>query len=233
MKLQLRFTALTLYLNRNFRWVVLGTAIIILGVGVVTLIAPKWSQVSEQGLLTLDRERTLTDTRQAYLIQLKQSLDAYHAFTDNQVALLERVLPSGFDVGPLFVEMSDLFSAAGYELSEISVATKGATQASVTAASTVSSNDPTVQKLNEQAQKNSEAVFLNKNLRSIQLTLNLTGSQNYSDIKRLLTAIEAHQRIMDVRSVSFNISDETVPAEDVTAGTSVVLSADMYYFQSL
>lgn len=232
MKLALRVNALVSFLDNNFRWVVIALMLMVVLFGTFILILPKWNSVSQLGLITLERERDLTKEREAYLAQLKQSLQSFRQFTSAQRTLLERVLPTSFDIGETFVEMSRLFSNAGYELSQISVALQGQQQATVTAPSLSDTSDPDVQALANEALKNSEAVFLNENLRVVTLTLNLAGSQSYGDIKQLLSAIEQHEHLMDIRSVGFSIQDEVLQEEETTSGGAITVTANIYYFEA-
>lgn len=230
MKLQLRFTAITVFLSKHFRWVLIGVVLLVLAVGTLTLLAPKWQEVSKLGLITLDRERQQTREAEEYLGRLRQSLDAFRQISDSKITQLEQVLPSEHDVAPLFIEMSSLFNDAGYEMQSIGILDEGQKQASAAVAGTAAAQGAVAKDLIQQAQKNAEAVFLNKNLRVIQLNLSLNGSQDYASLKRLLSVIEQHQRLMDIRSVGFAIGQEGAGEDTTATGGQISLTADIYYF---
>jgi hypothetical protein len=232
MKLQLRLTFLLQFLNRHFQWVVAAVIIIILAVGFFTVITAKWKEVSSFGLLTLERERALTDDREAYVGDLQQSLNAFQAYSEGQIATLERVLPSSFDVAPIFLETNELFADAGYSLERISIIDQGKVAKTATASGSGASTDPVVQQLVAQAQESAKRAFLNPNLRVINLSLDLAGSSAYEDIKRLLQTIEQGQRLMDIQNIGFTIDSGAASNQEETSSLAgkITLAVQIYYF---
>lgn len=229
MKLQLRLTTIAHLLSRHFRWVLSGVVVLLLLVGVFTILAPKWQEVSNLGLLTLERERQLTKEQEAYLAELKQSLAKFRTYSRSDIELLERILPSRFDVAPIFIETSELFANSGYTLDSITILDRGETSESARASRT-GGESAVVRELIAEAQEKAERVFLNENLRVIDLNLKLTGSSEYGSLKKLLTTIERSQRLMDIQAVGFTIDDGVVREDGEETGGSIDLAVKIYYF---
>ncbi|MFA6512303.1 MAG: hypothetical protein WCV86_04240 [Patescibacteria group bacterium] len=231
MKLSLRLNAVTSFLNKQFRWAMLGIVAVLLIFGFMVLIIPKWQELSKLGLITLEREREQTVQAEEYLGNLRRSLDEFRLISDTKIAQLEQVLPTEFDVAPLFLEMESLFNAAGYALNSIDILDQGAQKASTAAVQQSNTGQSAVvRELITRAQKNAEVVSRNEKLRVIQISLSLTGAQDYKGIKKLLTTIEQHQRLMDIRSVGISVGGKDITEETATAEGQISFTVNIYYF---
>lgn len=220
-------TIITKILTEYFRWLALGVAAIILVVGYLTIIAPKFSEVQSTQISTRQADVERLKQQQTYLEDLKKSNTAFAkifpAATRQQI---DDFLPSDPDFPGLLLTVKNLITRSGLTLDSFAVAQGGAT--TVADAATA----PAVAGSKTGAASAQAATIGGINVKTQDVSISISGGTTYEAFKNLLATIESSRRLFDVISLSFSApttaTDSTKVAPTATGGSWTLVLRTYY-----
>jgi len=194
----------------NRQIIIFSVLVLILSVGLWGLVWPEWQVFS----LKMDEFKT-AENNLAETKALKEKLAALTALYQNKEKTeeLERIfsaLPQKDDIPGLLVNLEALASKSGLIISNISFAEKSEktkTEADAAAGSVQTSLIPAV--------------------KSLGVSLVLSG--DYSSFVNFLRSAEENLRLMDIKSLSFQQSEQTVLGGALAESSDFSVDLEVYY----
>ncbi|MFH1366936.1 MAG: hypothetical protein ABIH38_03010 [Patescibacteria group bacterium] len=214
---------LTEILGRFFIYIAIFFAVVVLVIGYLLLIQPKWVEVRETGIFDYNKEVKNKEDAENYLVRLKNSLDKFQAINSSDIDKLEQSLPSEKGVEDLFIIMEEVAASADFNLNSIDIA-EGESLAALNQAA-VSANLGGAAGTDVKAKEN---LPVTQNIYALNISLVFSGSSKYDDMKKLLVNLEKELRIMDIKSLSFS------PSKSDSAGEISEYNINLitYYFNN-
>ncbi len=150
-------------------------AILIVVIGVLVLVKPKYEAVKISGALNIKAKQESLSEKQAYLTQLTALEENFRALKTADIGKLEQALPKEEDISGLFVQLENVAVTSGFTLLSVDVSS----------AENVRGGQKKLQ-----------------NIKKLNIAMTVDGG-NYSALKRLLKEIEMNLRLFDVNSLNF------------------------------
>jgi hypothetical protein len=172
---------------RNSKAVSIGVAVVVLVVGGLWLLYPKYDSIRTKGLLTYDSKKLQLQRRTEYLNKAKSMVEAYQSIDAEKIAMADLILPGDNQIPELFVMLDQLGRDMGFQVSRIAFSEQG------------TSAKP------GQAAPNGQVLRL-----GITMGLDLGDGISYGKFKEILSTVEQNIRIMDLNSVSYDASQKTM-----------------------
>jgi len=183
------------FMVNRFRWVVIIWAIIVLLIGFLVVILPKWHELSKLGLADYKTEQNNLKNKQDYLAEQVKMINAYNNINQIQIDELAKILPSKEDFSQIFVMMSELAKTSGFELQSIDI-TKEASVEQTTAQSETAGGKEVVKAVGQSGSNQ-------LTLKTLNIAISLSGNSDYKQFKKFLDNLEKNLRLIDASSVSF------------------------------
>lgn len=218
----------TRFFLRYFRYVGIAVAVVILGLGYLTVLGPKIIEVRDIGVSGLRSKQSTLDERREYLKRLQGMVDAFNKnIAESDVAFLERAVPRGPQIPNLLSVLSDLAAQNGFTIENVNVSEQGnATAATAT--------DKSKQQLNTvlEAVRGQASNQIGAKLegQKLSIRLALSGPVGYESVRTLLNAVESSERIFDVESLNFSVATQAGgPGQDTKNETRYELNINSLY----
>ncbi len=184
---------INIFLDRYFGAIAIITAVIVLVLGNLLLVWPKYKQIINDIESAEKKESLDYAKRQKYLNQLKELKSEYQKISQDDIKKIEIMLPQENNKEELLAQMENLISKNGFLLTDLRVEDVAAKQeSSAGAAKGQSAGD---KGLIVQAAK--------PGLNKVKININVVGT-DYEGLKRLLGVIENNLRLMDVTNLFFD-----------------------------
>lgn len=184
------FLSLLNFLGRNFFWVAFLVSILILVLGFIFLIKPKYEQITK-GLINQNEEQdqflSLIKESKEYLKDVNDLGDIYKEISKEEFDKINRILPECGMHEELFSQMDNIIKKNGLLLTSISIKPESYPAQMETV--------------------DSQQVDSDKQKKKITLSFSL-GGINYIGLKNFLKDIESNLRIMDATSLSFDPAND-------------------------
>lgn len=219
-KITLKLTDLAL---RYFRYIAIVFVIIIIVIGYLSLIKPKWNEINQTGIFDYNFEKNRKQNNEIYLEGLKVSLDKFQKINKKDIEKLSKVLPSEEGIPDLFIIIEELMDKSGLKLDSIDI-TKGKR---VTEEEQKKESSPAIILPESLAQEIIKEAPTTANIYTLDISIATSGGRGYDHLKEFLDNIEKELRIMDVKSLSFDPQGQTVE----TQGTTFSIALKTYYYQ--
>ena len=187
---------------RNSKAVSVGIVVVVLIVGGLWVLYPKYDSIRKKGLLTYDSKKLELQQRTEYLKKIDSMLEQYRTVQPSDVALANLILPDEQQIPELFVMLDQLGRDLGVKVSRIAFSIQPA--AAPVAGQAVSAKTAgQVERL------------------GITLGIDFTESVSYGKYKEILKGIEQNIRILDLNNASFDASQK-----------SMTLNLSTYYLET-
>jgi hypothetical protein len=205
-------------LTTYFRYVLIVVVVAIGALGYFMLIRPQFENVRLVGVLAYQNATDRLFDRQRYYSRVNSMVNKYHEVSAAQTVQLEDIMPTKVDNSALFRTLQALSQQAGMNV--VSMALSKGTALTTTSGSTAAGTATN--------RATTTTTASSGTVRTINVTLTMTGPGDYETYKKLLTTIEQSMRIFDLGSISFNAAaaSGTQNAEDMP---SVSLELKTYY----
>jgi Tfp pilus assembly protein PilO len=207
------------FLSRFFTYIAIFFGAVVLIVGYLLLIQPKWNEVRETGIFDYNKEVKNKEEAEKYLARLKSSLEKFKGVNSSDIEKLKKSLPPEEGIGDLFIVMESIGKTSGFKLSSIDVS-KGESLAAL--------NQAVVPAAAGSQVKAKENLPLTQNIYALNISLVFSGSAEYEDMKILLGNIEKELRIMDIESLSFSPSGNASSSEE----SEYNINLTTYYYKT-
>lgn len=214
---------------RYFRYVGIAIAVIILGLGYVTVLGPKITEVRDVGVSGLRSKQRALDERRDYRQRLQGMIDAFNKnISASDAAFLERAVPRGPQIPNLLSVLNDLAAQNGFTIENINVSEQGqTTKAQAQPGDTSKQLNTVLEAVRGQAANQASGKLEGQKL---NIRLALTGPVGYESVRALLNAVEASERIFDVESLSFSVGTSAGgPGQDTKNETKYELNINSLY----
>lgn len=183
------------FVEKNFIYLVVGLAVIILFVFINFLIAPTWRQIREVNVLELEQEQQRLLEAQKFLSDLKVMRDKYASVNYYDIQRLETVLPKGLDKEKLALQLENFGTDAGFTVTRISIEERVATTGTTTSRrATPQMTGATTKDVSDINQAN--------------INLEISGVDTYTAFKNFLTYLERYAPILRLSSISYPIKSQ-------------------------
>jgi hypothetical protein len=203
MSINTQFKKLFYYsLFRNSKAVSIGIAAIVLVVGGLWVLYPKFDLVRKKGLLTYDSKKLQLQHRTEYLNKINTMLESYRSIDQDKIEMADRVLPGEKQIPELFVMLDQLGRDLGARVSRIAFSSQEAAPAK--------SDTATTAKSGQAAATPAVPVGGQQQRLGITLGLDFDGAISYSRYKEVLDIIEQNVRIMDLSGVNYDNAQNTM-----------------------
>ncbi|MBU0707697.1 hypothetical protein KKG41_04970 [Patescibacteria group bacterium] len=213
---------------KNSKIVSVGIAVVILGLGTIFFLYPKYLGIQNQGLFEYDTKQELLDNRQSYLDQLNKMVDEFNKINEQDVENLKKILPSGEQIPELFVMADQLGKDMNMQVNSINISTQSAVKQAVTVKDnkTISANTGDSKSWTYASQPGTEAANVYSSTTSLgtaNITISVVAEEySYAKFKEMLNTIENSMRIFDLKSVSYT-----------SGGNALSLNLTTYFIDSI
>lgn len=207
-------------LTDYFRFLAIGTVVVVLALGYFFLIAPKITAVRSTEVTTRKNTESELQTQQAYLEDLKQSNQKFRStFTEDQRREINAFIPSTSDFPSLLLTVENIVSQAQLTLDSISIGQVG--QATAAATTPPAGGETTNGTATAQAATVSGISF-----KTQDVSISVSGGKSYDSFKNLLSLFESSRRLFDIISVGYSLK---VDEQGGNAGSVWNLTLRTYY----
>ena len=187
-------------LSDQFRWLALAIVVIVFGLGYWLFISTKIQAIQTTGFVEKKRVLDELATQQRYLDSLKASIGHFNAaLPEDRIHAINDFIPSNPDFPGLLLTLNNIANAANLQLDSVDIGEIG--QLAATSPTGNSTETQTTQPPSAQA-----ASAAGVNLQVQDASVVVKNGTSYEAFKRFITLVESSQRLMDVVSLSFNIS---------------------------
>ncbi|MFA6995608.1 MAG: hypothetical protein WC249_04390 [Patescibacteria group bacterium] len=191
------------WLDDYFNIVMIGVLFLFLFLAYWLVLSPKFLSVQDSIKTSLTSEEKLYASSQKKLAALSDINKVYEKIKlTADLQKFNTVLPGSYAPERLFGELEEIITTGGWVLDNISINTSNNASSTDNTAKTGKTNTVS-------------------GLEKINVTLAVSGI-NYTGFKRLLRILETNLRLMDISSVNFSPSNNTVNLNLVT-----------YYYQTV
>lgn len=177
-------------LFRNSRVVSICIAVVVLVVGGLWWLYPKYDSVQKQGLLTYDSKKLQLQRRTEYLKKINAMLESYRSIDADKIALANLILPDDSQIPELFVMLDQLGRDMNLKVSRIAFATQGAVV------------DPAIKSAGKSGGQLQRM--------GITMGLDMEDGISYGKFKEILNTLEQNIRILDLNSVSYDSAQKSI-----------------------
>ena len=168
-------------LRDYFRWVMLVTTLLFLGLGYGLFLSSRISTIQTISYTERTRAKNELKSAQDYKESLQISLDKFRStFTTADLRRLKRVLPMIVEFPELMLTIKHMVEVNNLELSAITT--------NVVAAGTILSDSP--------------------NLSAIDINITVDNGTGYIQFKNFVATIESSEQLFDVRNLTFTKPEE-------------------------
>lgn len=168
-----------------FRWTVVVTAVIIIGLGYALFLNVKIESIRTTGLLERKRVENELKVQQEFAAALRTSGEKYaRIFPASRLAEVEQFLPATDDFPGLLLTVKNIAANAGLTMDSLSVS------AAVAGASGGLIPPPP------------------SGVQTQDVTVSISGLRGYQDVKQFVAQLESSRRLLDVTSISFGGGSE-------------------------
>ena len=188
-------------INAYLWWLILLLIVAVSGLVYWAVVGPKFSTLYDKSQTLLpNRQQTLQDLNdlQIKLQRLDQEYKLLQQTREQDIQRISAVIPTEPDYASLFVQADILARTNGLKLKGIDITKSVDKPVSERRA-------PTPEQAQQPAEKQIEV--LPKNIRSLTVAIKI-GSGDYTQMKKLLSALEANLRLYDVQPISFDPLDD-------------------------
>lgn len=208
---------------RQFRWLVGLVAVLVLVGGYFLLIDQKIADVRRIGFTDVQTKQQELEERRDYWAKLTDMVERYRReVTPDDVAFLDRILPSEIDIPDLLEILTDLAAKSGTQVGSVSFSEVSAGGAAATAAAPTDDLGLGTKTAKSKTSEKPPAVKATTNpsgLQFLTINLTLTAPVGYPALKNFLVAVEASDRLFDVSALQFNLgSTQAGPTARPTDG---------------
>ena len=211
---------LNVWLNKNYKIAAGSIGVVVMLAGLFWLVYPKYQTLRQVTTASLPDKIGELKALEDYAVKIKELervIADWQAKNQTKVKILEQVLPGTPKVPELIAQLDALARASGFTINSLDFAESEAGQLSGTTGAAVTKAKVAVNKaagLDE---------ILDKNIRLVNINLNLTGG-DYLSFKKFLDRLEKNMRLLDVVSIDFSSS--------LSEGTDYALALRTYYLIS-
>lgn len=184
------------FLLSYFKIFIFVVVLILLSLGYLFLVKPKYEQVNAQIKNFKDSRETLYQKNLRTLNELNDYIESYESIPEENVKKVHAMLPDRYNKEELFSELNHLVS--GNNLTLKSVKVKG---------------DGGDLKFGETkgGEKKGENKYIDKpeDVETYTVTMSILGT-NYGSLKNLLFTLERNMKLLDITELNFSPSGKTV-----------------------
>ncbi|MFA6459884.1 MAG: hypothetical protein WCV73_01330 [Patescibacteria group bacterium] len=193
-KKQKQAAELNVWLNKNFKIVGAVIFVIILLLGLLLFIYPKYqavSQSSQADVPSQQAELAILDNYESKVVELEKLINTAQSKYAAEVKILEQILPDEPNIPELIAQTDALVQRSGFKISALSF----------------TNSELDEKELSKKRPAKPDAIELalpplGKNIQAVNITLNVAGG-DYNAFKILLDKIEKNIRLLDIVSVGF------------------------------
>lgn len=193
-----------IFLNKYWRLLVILIVIFLVIIGYFYVIKSdidNWYQLKTQGLVDLQNQINQSQVELVNLAKVKKSYDQLAAEQQTNLSRLSQILPNSMGLPQLVVQLEGLAKQSGFSLVDISFSSSQAAPTTDDA-----SND---------------------HIKVLTFNVTLNGPGDYQNLKKLLTNVEQHIRLLDLLSLSLSSGQQTAQA----SSQGYALQFKTYYWQ--
>ena len=190
-----------IFLNRYWRHLTGGVLVIILLIGYFYFIKidiDDWSSLRGQTLIDLQNQLRTAQSDLRRLATVQAAYDALAAEQQTNLSRLSQILPTSADLPQLIVQLEGLAKQTGFILRDVSFASTQAV-----------------------------AGDLDPRLKAVTVNVSLGGPGDYQNLKKLLTSLEQHIRLLDLLSLGITSNQQL----SQTADQGYQLQLRTYYWE--
>lgn len=194
---------INIFLNRYFGAIAIFAAVIVLILGNLFLVWPKYKQITDDIRSAEKKESLNYSKRQKYLSQLKELKAEYKKINQDDIKKIEIMLPKTNNKEKLLAQIEKIILKNGFLLKDLRVEDVNDKQKKAVVAKKNMSAD-TSKGLIKPVGK--------VNIKKVKINMNVIGA-DYKGFKKLLGVIENNLRLMDITSLSFSPGGGSVSLE--------------------
>ncbi|MFH1427951.1 MAG: hypothetical protein ABIG60_05515 [Patescibacteria group bacterium] len=184
------------YLSLYFKWLILIISGLILILGIIFFVIPKYNEIRE--FIRVNEGKNIGDLNEAtnYLEKLNDLITIYQKIDTVDIENIKSMLPEENIKEDLFTELESIITKNGLLVKSIIInEPEGET-----------ANNNQGRKINE---SQTARLSLPKDIKKIKINLTVVGT-NYFSFKNLLKALEKNLRIIDITNLEFSPEGETI-----------------------
>lgn len=171
------------FLRRHVLTVGVIVAVIVLVVGTLSFVLPRYQQVQALGGLNYNQKLDQLNAQKEYLKNLQELRTKVQGLSRDDIQRLDAVVPKGKDIPGIFKQMQSFAREIGMELLSISVTDGGVVSAP-------------------------ETVTTSK-VRSLTIAVVLGGQLDYVGLKNFLSVVSRQAPLLDLTNVTYGGSTTT------------------------
>lgn len=200
---QIRKTVLYLAF-RNVRLVSILLGVVIISIGTLVWLYPKYQGIRNQGLLDYGNKKENLENRQLYLERLEDMITEYDTINQQEVDDLKKLLPETQEIPELFVMLDQLSKDMGFVLERVSFTPGSVTKKTSSSSGSTNANSKTALLGTSNAYA-AEEYDTPSQLGAINIVLGISSEEfSYARFKTMLETIESNMRILDLTTVNYN-----------------------------
>ena len=175
-----------------FNIIVVIAAIVILAIGFLYILRPKYNNIVKGIQLTIEERENDKVVMERYITRLQSYQESYNSVLSSNKESINKMIPEEYDQEELFAYMDNLAKHIGITLNAISI---------------------------NGNKKKSSALDLEKGkaraIQETEMSLSFSGV-DYRTLKQVLAAFENSLRLIDVRNIAFFPGDNSLSVELTT-----------------
>ena len=192
-------------LIRYFKWFVVLAVVLVLAVGSLFLIKPKYDQINSLLKSSQQKQQELLKQKRERLDKLQGVIESFEEIPSKQKDKIEEVLPEKKNKEKLFIKIKQLVEKNKLILKSISIQEGKKKEKN--------NREVTTRKSSQKDQDSKKEVqvidrSVPEGVEKIEVQVFVFGT-NYDSLKRLLNTLEKSLPIIDVTNVNFNPSSNT------------------------
>jgi len=177
---------LNIFLIKYYNWLVCLTAILIITVGYFLLIQPKIRKIyNSQKIYSRVQEKDYSTKKQNRLAELAKTEQAYNEISKQDKEKIEKILPNKTDEEKLIAEIESIVLKNGLILTSMLI-------------------QPVEEKKNKSDNLENKSISSLEETKFVKIFLTIVGA-DYVGLKNLLKTIENNNRMMDVKSIKYDV----------------------------
>jgi hypothetical protein len=165
----------------------IGLAVVVLVVGGLVFVLPRWQKVQEFGGLNYTRKQDTLAAQKQYLTELQRLKEDLETVSLEDLNRLDAVIPKGKDIPGIFKQMNVFAREVGMELLSVSVNEGTA----VSSASTATAGQPS-------------------KLYALTISVTLGGQLDYARLKSFLDSVSRQAPLLDLTSIANSSSTSSL-----------------------
>ncbi len=175
-----------------FNLIVVITAILILIIGFLYILRPKYDNIVKGIQLTIEEKENDKVVMERYITRLQSYQESYNSISNSNKEAINKMIPEEYDKEELFAYMDNLAKHIGLTLDSASIG---------------------------EAKKKGSVLDLEQSktglIQEIEMSLSFSGV-DYRTLKQVLAAFENSLRLIDVRNIAFSPSENSLSVELTT-----------------